>query len=195
MNAKEREQRPQQTIGVLLQAVDVYWDHLLEFPQNTIRITSRDPEEDGAQICQQIFTIQRVYDTAYYLKCARSSLTSLGGNGPVFNNPIETIEFRLLPGLFASGRINVTHINAANGTTTQEDIPIDQLMEYDPTATKTLKDLQLNLLCLLVGHAKEAALFDPLVSRVKDLLIEVYGQEDAEELWRAGIFDQDAPQE
>ncbi|MEK7525076.1 MAG: hypothetical protein AAB548_01750 [Patescibacteria group bacterium] len=191
MGAKEREQRPRQTIDVLLQAIDIYWDNLLEFPENTIQITSRDPEEDGAQICQQIFTIQRVYDTAYYLKCARSDLTSLGGNGPVFNHPIETIEFRLFPDLFASGRINVTHINAANGITTQAEILIDHLAEYDPTATKTLKDLQLNLLCLLVGHAKEAALFDPMVSQVKDLLIEVYGQADAEELWRAGMSDKD----
>lgn len=187
MSTKEREQRTHQTIDVLLQAIDVYWDNLLEFPKNTIQITSRNPEEDGAQICQQIFTIQRVYDTAYYIKCAKSNLTSLGGNGPIFNNPIETVEFRLLPDLFASGKINVTHINAANGITTQVEIPIHQLMEYDPTAIKTLEDLQLNLLCLLVGHAKEAALFDPMVSRVKNLLVQVYGQKDAEELWRAGM--------
>ena len=191
MIAKEREQRPHQTIDVLLQAIDIYWDYLLEFPENTIQVTTRDPEENCAQTCQQIFTIQRIYDTAYYLKCARSGLTSMGGQGPVLNNPIETIEFRLFPDLFASGRINVTHIDAANGITTQEEILIDHLAEYDPTATKTLKDLQLNLLCLLVGHTKEAALFDPLVSQIRDLLIEVYGREDAEKLWQAGMSDQD----
>ncbi len=195
MSVKEREQKPHETIDIVLQAIDLYWDNLLEYPQNTLKVTSRDPEEDGSKTTQQISTIQRVYDTAYYLKCEISSLTSWGGNGPIFNNPVETIEYRMLPTLFEKGKLNITHTDATTGIATQADVLIDDLMELDPVAAQTLKNIQLYLLSLLTGHCKDVALFDPLVIRVKELLVEAFGSHDAEELWRAAMFDKDEPQE
>ncbi len=193
MFAHELEQRPHKTLDIVVQAIDLIWDNVLEPPQNTYKVTARDPEPDGGQTIQEIFIIKRIYDTAYYIKCQISSLTSLGGKTPVFNTPIEVIEYRLFPKLFEKGKINITHTDSNTGITTQEDVLMDNLDGFDSTASKNLKGLQLNLLSLLIGHCKEVSLFDPFPKQVKELLCEVYDRDYVEDLWRTGMSDKDEP--
>ena len=95
------------------------------------------------------------------------------------------------PSLFETGVVNVRHIDV-NGVSTNLDVTIDMLQEDDPTAFVLLEHLQLNLLCLLTGHCKEAALlFDQLPTQVRQVLNEAYGEEVARQLWVAGMSDKD----
>ena len=183
----ERE-RPDRVIESALTAIDIYWDNVLQFPQNTLRVTTREPEPDGRLTIQETFTVQRFYETAYFIKCERSGLTSWGGgNSPIFNNPIETVEYRFTPHLLERGKVNVTHTDAVTGISTQEDILIDELENLDPEAVKTLRNFQINLLALLIGHCKELDIFSAgeLMKTVKDALVEAFGPDLAEDMWRA----------
>lgn len=172
-----------------MRAIDLYWDNLLEFPQNTIAITVRDAEDDG-RFVQETYTIQRVYDTAYWIKCERAELASWGGNSPVMGLPIDTIEYRLLPTGLEAGKIGLRISDASTGIATDQEILLDKLRAENPAAAEVLSHLKLNLLALLIGHCKERPLFDPLPAQVRSLLEEAYGNAMASELWQAGMNDQ-----
>lgn len=184
-------ERPVRVIESALTAIDIYWDNILEFPQNTLQVTSREPDPNGGPTVQETFTIQRFYETAYFIKCERSGLTSWGGgNSPIFNDPIETIEYRMTPDLLQRGKINVTHVDAATGLSVQEDLLIDKLAEADSVAAQTLRNLEINTLALLIGHCKELDIFsgEELIKTVREALSEAFGPRLAEEMWRAGMF-------
>lgn len=191
-------ERPDTVIESGLTAIDIYWDNVLKFPQNTLQVTSRQPDPDGGPTIQETFTIQRFYETAYYIKCERSGLTSWGGGkSPIFNNPIEMVEYRMTPDLLQRGKINVTHTDAASGLSSQEEILIDKLLENDPEAAKTLRNLQINLLALLIGHCKDLDIFAAggLINTVREALVEAFGPKVAEEMWRAGMFGEEISEE
>lgn len=187
-NRLETNKQTHETLSVVMQAIDLYWDNLLEFPQNTIQIKARDVDDAG-RVIQEIFIIQRVYDTAYWIKCERSELTSWGGNSPVMGLPIDTIEYRLLPASLEAGKIGLRVTDAPTQTATDQEILMDKLKEENPTAGEVLSHLELNLLALLVGHSKERPLFDPLPAQARSLLEEAYGKVMADELWQAGMND------
>lgn len=182
-----QEQQPHEVVDILVRAIDLYWENLLEFPQNTIRITSRDAQADGS-IIQKTVTIQRFYETAYFVKYQRSQLEFLGRNGPVLNNPLSTLEFRMQPSLFDKGAISIRQISPT-GIAIESEIPLDGLKQVEPQALEALRHLQLDLLALLIGHSKVVGFFDPLPVQVKQLLEQAYGEEVAKELWNAGMTD------
>lgn len=184
-----KEQQVHEIVGVIISAIDVNYDNLLEPPANSISIIASDQADNGLTI-QENYTLQRIYNTAYFIKCQRSNLRCLGGNSPVFNEPIDTIEFRMLPALFDRGVINVRHIDT-NGIAIDTEISLDQLEKDDKEAAKILEHLQLNLLTLLVGHSKHREIFNPLPKLARDLLEEAYGKETAEQLWQAGMSNHD----
>lgn len=182
-----QEQQPHEVVDILVQAIDLYWDNLLQPPQNTIRITSRDKQADES-IIQHTVTIQRFYETAYFVKYQSSQLEFLGNNSPILNNSLGTIEFRMQPSLFDKGVISVRQISPT-GVAVESEVPFDKLKQFEPQALEALKHLQLDILALLVGHSKVVGLFDPLPIQVKQLLEQAYGEEVAKELWNAGISD------
>lgn len=182
----EANRRPHESLSVIVQAIDLHWDNLLEYPQNTIQVSTRDTEENG-RVVQEIFTIQRIYDTAYWIKCDRAELSTWGGQSPIMKTPLNSIEFRLMPTLLEKGKISLRITDASTSLTTDTEIPLDNLKNESQVAAEILSRLELNLLALLVGHCQERPIFDPLPITVKGLLQEAYGREMADELWRTGM--------
>lgn len=182
----ESDRRPFEVVDTCVQAIDLYFDNILEYPDNTVRVTSRDESDDG-QVIQSVYTIKRVYDTAYFICCERASLETWGGDSPVMASPIGKTEFRFLPSLFEAGKISVRHQSADSNLVEDAEVSLDDLERVDPTAAGILKTLELNLLCLLVGHSTQRPLFDTLPGEVKSLLEKTYGKDIAADLWAAGM--------
>ena len=182
-------EHPYQVIERALTAIDIYWDAILEYPKNTLQVTSKEPEEGTGRTLQDIFTVKRFYETAYYIKCEKSALYSWGGNSPIMNEPVETIELRFTPALLELGKVTVTHIDPS-GLSSQGDILIDNLKKDDEVAAETLKSLQVNLLAMLVGHCKEVDPFTgaETIRKVREAIEDAFGPKLAEEMWNAGIY-------
>lgn len=178
-NRIETNQGPDDVLGVITSAIDIYWDDIFDF-QNTLQITSRD--NDAAVPFVEKFHIQRYYKTAYYIKCVRSEVSGFGG----FSLPTNSTEFKLMPILASAGKIAIRHVDA-DGVTIESEISLDQLESVDKHASELLSRLQLNILALLVIQCKERGIFDPLPKKVKDLLEIAYGKKIADELWQAGM--------
>lgn len=174
------------TLGVILEAINLYWDNIFEF-QNSLQVNSHTQDELGKHVREQVL-IQRIYDTAYYLRCEiiEKSRKTRQRNEMAYGNLLETIELRILPTNLELGMVNVKHIKP-NGSVNSAEIAIAKLPEKDPTADGILERLELNILSLLIGHCVGRDLFDPLPIMVKTLLTRAYGKHVADELWNAGI--------
>ncbi len=146
------EQSAATIVDSITQTIDSYWENVLQPPQNSLRITFRGSLQSDGSVIQEIYTIQRIFNTAYYIKCQRSALESAGADS-IFNSPLDIIEFRLEPLLFEKNMINIRQINP-QGLTFQEDVTLENLNTKNSLALEILEHLLSHLLATLARRTK-----------------------------------------
>lgn len=164
------------TIDRIAYAINLYYDYILveEFPNNTFQLRSRERLEPGDDV-EEIFTVKRVFETAYWIKCDRAAVDSCG---PLLSRKTAlSYEFCVTPSLYEQGKMIVN---------TQE-ADIDSLPQNMKEASEVLARFELNLLSVLVAKCRGRSLFNPICVATKETLTDAYGQKTANEMWIAGM--------
>lgn len=162
-----------------LAAIDLYWEYVLPFLQDTFSIVN-EYESNGEDIQKEV-TVRRKFEPIYDIKCLKSIIVVPGE--PPLTYPQSLKEFNITPELLSQGKMILNATNIESGVVNSEEIFISDLNIKDQEAYELLQELKINMLALLVQEGMSFEADDPYIQKVMDLAYKVLGPE-AEDLWK-----------
>lgn len=185
MASPERRNPPPEVLNIVVKAVDIYAEFLLPPHQDSIKIITRHKGDDG-QLIREAFMLQKLPQDLFCFRCNRTYIVSLFG-GAEIDLPIETVDLVFNLKNINKDGIFVSHTEPSGKYSTGVEIKMPDLEKEDPEVANVLDNLQLGLLLVLMRHCKSRGLFSEMSIRVKKLVIDSYGYEEGEELWRKAM--------
>lgn len=186
---QEKEITPEvakRTIEIIIQAIDLYWDYVLNEQHNIFEFSGNCTNEDK-KIVRETAKIQRFFDTAYFIQVTISELLGIKLGDKFPGTYLKTIEFRILPQDIKNNQISVKNISSEENGGNEIQHSIYDLPKKDAQAYGVLERLQLRLLSILVAHGVKRDIFDQLPILVKALLEQAYGKQISEKMWKAAL--------
>ncbi len=192
MTEYENHRPTAEVLGMVTEGVDIFFDQLFEEPINRFQLTYGFDTE-GVPM-KEVYEFQRFgkskydenCDAAYYIKVDASERGLLFGSTKT-EIPTETVVFRLMPSDYNVGKMEVTHTDRKTGLSLREETLMMDFAQKDKEGRAMLERMELAMLGMLAGHCKEKDVFTELPKKVKEMLIQAYGPEDGEEMWRAAM--------